>query len=89
MWAGIGAIGAACAHSVGKTLGLEKEQEMMGEGFKGGIWNTVQIGATQPITDKLVAQAEFGLVMSGIKLAKSDWVGGPPVVLIMGVSYSF
>lgn len=89
MWAGVGAIGAACAHSVGKTLGLEKEQEMMGEGFKGGIWNTVQIGATQPITDKLVAQAEFGLVMSGIKLAKSDWVGGPPVVLIMGVSYSF
>ena len=89
MWAGVGAIGAVCSHSLGKTLGLEKEHESMGEGFRGGIWNTMQIGVTQPIGEHLVAQAEFGLVMSGFKLAGSDWVGGPPVVLIIGLSYSF
>jgi hypothetical protein len=89
MWAGIGAIGAACAHSIGKTFGVEKEREEMGEGFKGGIWNTVQIGGTQPLGEHVVIQAEFGLVMSGLKPAGSDWVGGPPVLLITGLSYTF
>ncbi len=56
IWAGFGAVGACCAHSLGKTLGLEKDDnEMMGTGFKGGIWNTIQTGAMQPITDHLVA----------------------------------
>ena len=91
MWAGIGAVGACCAHSLGKTFGLEKDNnEMMGPGFKGGIWNTIQTGATQPITDHLVAQAEVGLVLSGIKLAsQNSWIGGPPVILVMGLTYAY
>jgi hypothetical protein len=89
LWAGIGAIGACCAHSLGTTLGLEKaKEEMMGAGFNGGIWNTVQVGVTQPISNGFVAQLEFGLVMSGFKVAGSSWVGGPPILLITGLSYA-
>ncbi|HYM20149.1 MAG TPA: hypothetical protein VEW28_03990 [Candidatus Kapabacteria bacterium] len=88
MWAGIGAVGAVCAHSLARTLGLEHSTEMMGEGFHGGLWNTVQVGGTQPITSNLVAQVEFGVVMNGLKVAKpDDWVGGPPVILTMGLTY--
>ena len=89
IWAGLGEVGAVCAHSLGRTLGLEKEHEMMGEGFEGGLWNTIQVGATQPFSDRLVAQAEVGLVMKGLSIAKpSEWIGGPPVILTMGLSYA-
>jgi hypothetical protein len=89
MWAGIGAVGAVCAHSLARTLGLEHSTEEMGEGFHGGIWNTIQVGGTQPFSDKLVAQVELGVVMNGFKVAKPDeWVGGPPVVLTMGLTYN-
>jgi hypothetical protein len=90
----VGAVGAASQCTVENALGLDKDDDMdsqnkTGKGVEAGIWNTVQFGASKPFTDKLVAQAEFGLVMSGYKLAlSSNWVGGPPVVFIMGVSYA-
>lgn len=88
-WIGLGAVGAVCAHSLGTTLGLEHRREMMGEGFNGGIWNTIQAGISQPFSEHVVAQLEAGLVMNGFSIArKGEWVGGPPVILIMGVSYA-
>ncbi len=94
VWAGMGAVGAGSQCTVEDGLGLDKDDDMdthstTSKGFEGGVWNTVQFGASQPIGEKFVAQAEFGLVMSGVKLAlSSNWVGGTPVLLIMGVTYA-
>lgn len=89
MWAGIGAIGAVCANSLKHQIFGGEEEEEMGMGFEGGLWNTVQVGITQPISEHFVAQAEVGLVMSGLKVAGSDWVGGPPVVALVALTYAF
>jgi hypothetical protein len=88
IWGGVGAMGTCCVHSLLQTFGFKQEAEMMGEGFDGGLWNTVQVGVAKPISQKLVAQAEFGLVMSGIHLAPDSWGGGPPVLIILGVAYN-
>lgn len=89
MWAGIGAIGAVCANSLKHQIFGGEEEGEMEMGFEGGLWNTVQVGITQPISEHLVAQGEFGLVMNGLKVAGSDWVGGPPVVAIVALTYTF
>ena len=59
------------------------------EGFMGGVWNTVQGGLATSIGEKWMFQAELGLVMKGAKIATEDWVGGPPVILTLGVTHSF
>jgi hypothetical protein len=88
-WFGLGVVGAVCAHSLGHTLGLEKELDMSESRFEGGLWNTVQVGLSQPITESIVAQAEAALVLKGVSLPKKgEWIGGPPVILVMGVSYA-
>ncbi len=89
MWAGIGAIGAVCANSLKHQIFGGHEEGEMEMGFEGGLWNTVQVGITQPISEHFVAQAEVGLVMSGLKVAGSDWVGGPPVVALVALTYAF
>ena len=59
------------------------------EGFMGGIWNTAQVGLAVPLGGSWMFQSEIGLVMKGVKIATEDWVGGPPVILTLGVTYSF
>ncbi len=59
------------------------------EGFMGGVWNTVQVGLALPIGKSWMFQSEIGLVMKGVKIATEDWVGGPPVILTLGVTHSF
>ena len=58
-------------------------------GFKGGIWNTLHAGIAAPISKKVMFQGEFSAVMSGFKLAGENYVGGPPVIAVLGLSYSF
>tara|TARA_B100000497_G_C7651366_1_gene391917 strand:+ start:521 stop:1285 length:765 start_codon:yes stop_codon:yes gene_type:complete len=59
------------------------------EGFMGDVWNTVQAGITLPLKTKWVFQAEIAAVMKGVKIAGSEWVGGPPVILTLGVTKRF
>lgn len=59
------------------------------EGFMGGFWNTVQGGFATSIGSRWMFHAEAGLAMNGVALATDDWVGGPPVILTLGFSYSF
>jgi len=54
-----------------------------------GVWNTVHAGLAIPLSDKMMFHSEASLVMDGLKIAGDDWVGGPPVVLVLGVTYTF
>lgn len=101
--AGGGVVGAACVnelfgseahdrdhhegdppHHPHPEGGSAAENEIMS-----GVWNTVHAGVTTPVNDRLVFQSEVSLVMDGIKVAGDDWVGGPPVILVIGVTYTF
>ncbi len=57
--------------------------------FHPGIWNSVHAGFSLPTSSGVTFQCEASLVMSGLKVAGPDWVGGPPMILVLGVSYNF
>jgi len=59
------------------------------EGFMGDVWNTIQTGVTLPLTKQWIFQAEIAAVMKGYKIAGEEWVGGPPVILTLGVTKRF
>jgi hypothetical protein len=96
---GGGAVVASCFHSLMRHLGLRKKSEttdMTSEGnddnprgFMGGVWNTVHAGVAFPISQHIMIQTEASLVMRGFRVAGDDWVGGPPVIIVAGLSYSF
>jgi hypothetical protein len=62
-------------------------KERFEEGFKGGLWNAVHAGLSFPIIRNIMFQTELSVVMNGIHIAGKDWVGGPPVILVIGISY--
>ncbi len=58
------------------------------EGFKGGTWNAIHGGISFPLSETIMFQTELSAVLNGFTLAGKDWVGGPPVILVIGVSYT-
>lgn len=56
--------------------------------FSPGLWNAVHGGISFPIGSNLTLQVESSLVMQGLRVAGKDWVGGPPVILVIGTSWS-
>ncbi len=87
VWTGVGVVAAACATTV---LGGDEEEEEMAEGLHEGVWNTIQLGISRPLTRRISFQFEAAVVLKGLKLAAShNWLGGPPVILTTGFSYAF
>ncbi len=62
--------------------------ERNGEGFKGGVWNAMHGGVSFPM-GRIMFQIELSVVMDGFRLAGDNWVGGPPVILVMGIAMPF
>ncbi len=79
---GLGIVGAGC---VSAMLGKHVDQD----GFMGGTWNTVSAGLAVPVSGVLSVRVDVSAVMDGLQLAGSDWIGGPPVILNVGVARSF
>ena len=96
IWTGVGLIGAACAQTL---LGKEDAEMEMGGGFHGGLWNTLQLGMSMPVIEKMAVHAEVAYVMSGLKHAGDPligrkgtdlyWDGGLPLIIDVGMSYAF
>jgi hypothetical protein len=102
---GVGLVAAACVndlfgldHSHEKTSHNDHDrvhEDLMivdhfeDKGFMGDIWNTLQAGIALPINEKFMFQTEFGLVFKGFQVAGDEWVGGPPIILISGLSIAF
>lgn len=76
---GASIIAAASQHSVFGNPALAK--------FKPGFWNAVHAGTSFPLGAGIMFQAELSMVMNGLNVAGKDWVGGPPVIMITGISY--
>ncbi|MBI1805069.1 MAG: hypothetical protein HY033_08925 [Ignavibacteriae bacterium] len=81
---GGGVVAAACMNSIlGRKDMEDKEHE-----FMGGVWNTVHAGVAVPLNRSIMLQTEVSSVMSGLKFAGKDWIGGPPVIVVLGISIS-
>ena len=79
---GGGVVAAACMNSILGREGMEDEEDK----FMGGVWNTVHAGVAIPLNRTIMLETEVSSVMSGLKLAGKDWIGGPPVILVLGTS---
>jgi len=55
--------------------------------FPPGVWNAVHGGVSLPLGSSATVQCETSLVMDGVHVAGSNWIGGPPVIVILGVSW--
>jgi hypothetical protein len=76
---GLGFVGATCVESL-VTLGREHDRKVMG-----GLWNTAAIGAAMPISRGASLFGEATAILAGLRPAGSNWIGGPPVVVAVGV----
>ena len=77
--AGVGLIAAACTESL-FTLG--QEHTMMG-----GVWNTASLGGAVPIAAHTSLFGEASLILGGVVPA-SHWIGGAPIVALVGIATS-
>jgi hypothetical protein len=76
---GLGAVGASCIESL-VTLGREHDRKVMG-----GLWNTATVGGALPILRHASVFGEATAILSGVRPAGSEWIGGPPVVVALGI----
>ena len=51
------------------------------------FWDAIHGGISLPIGPAATLQVEASLVLKGLKVAGADWVGGPPVILVLGTSW--
>ena len=97
IWGGAGLAGAICAQNL---LGIkDAAMEMGGEGFTGGLWNTLSAGISKPITEHIELHAEAAIVMRGLKFANDPSLPGKrtniywgtrlPMIVDIGMSYAF
>jgi hypothetical protein len=80
--AGVGAVAAACTDSL-FSLGREHSSK-----FMGGAWNTAEIGGAVALSSKTSLFGEATAVLHGVAPAGRDWIGGPPVIVAVGVATS-
>jgi len=79
--AGLGLVAAACADSL-----FEHDHA---SSFMGGVWNTVQIGGAWKVARATEVFGDAQLIMRGVRPAGDEWIGGPPVVVALGVTQRF
>lgn len=91
---GMGVIGAGSTEAIGQLLQGKsfKMPAYNGDptatrGFAGGLWNTVATRASYTLRNDTHLFAEASLVMSGVTPA--DNVGGPPIVVNIGMQHAF
>jgi hypothetical protein len=68
---------------------MNHHDEPMDMGFEGGFWNTFNGGMAWPLSKSLTIQAETSIVLEGWKIAGSNYVGGPPVIVVLGLTKNF
>ena len=86
--AGAGVAAAACTGAVAGFFGGAHQHADGKDGFMGGIWNTVTVGGAMPL-GSFRAFADATLILHGVRLAGDDWIGGPPVVITIGMRRGF
>ena len=73
----------------GSLIGVVSQRELTGNAREAPqLWNAVHGGISFPVGAALTLQLEASLVLRGLKVAGPDWVGGPPVILVLGTSWA-
>jgi hypothetical protein len=70
---------AVPAPSVYDDAGMEPDA-----GFR--VWETLLLTTSVPVAERSSAFAEAGVVLDGVDIAGSDWVAGPPVIVVLGIT---
>ncbi len=78
---GLGLIAAACTESL-LTLGREHSDDVMT-----GVWESVRIGGSMPMSRSTSVFGEASLVMDGVHPA-AHWIGIVPLVTVVGIAAS-
>jgi hypothetical protein len=84
---GVGAAAATCTGAIAGLFTGKHEHDADG-GFMGGLWNTATVGGALPLGG-VTAFADATLILDGVRLADSRWIGGPPLVVTLGVRRGF
>jgi hypothetical protein len=82
---GAGIAAASCLDSIGAHLFGSGHSD---SAFMGGIWETLTVGGATRM-GSFTGFADVTLLFSGPRLAGKDWIGGPPVILTLGVRRGF
>ena len=84
---GAGVVEAHCIDAL--LAGMNHHDEPMDMGFEGGFWNTFNAGIAWPISKGLTIQTETSIVLEGWEIAGSNYVGGPPVIVVLALTKNF
>jgi len=73
----------------GSLIGVVSQRELSGDAREPPqFWDAVHGGISFPVGAAVTLQAEASRVMKGLRVAGPDWVGGPPVILVLGTSWA-
>ncbi len=95
VWAGMGLLGAACMdYLLGSEEMIAGEDPYPGtmmkkEEAEAALYNTIQIGYSKPLSNRLSWQVEVAPIMKGLKFTNpKGLINNIPVVVTLGMSYS-
>lgn len=76
----------------GSLMGVASHRRIFGkssnEKLSPELWSTIHAGVSMPVATQLSFQAEFSYITKGLKTVDS-FFGGPPILAILGFSYTF
>ena len=73
----------------GSMIAVVSQRELTGGASEPvRFWDAVHGGFSFPIGPRGTFQFEGSLVTRGLQVAGIDWVGGPPVILVIGTSWA-
>ena len=75
----------------GSVIGAVSHYVLFGDASGGRLplrfWDAIHGGLSFPVSNVLTLQLEASLVTQGLRVAGTNWVGGPPVILVLGSSW--
>ena len=86
---GAGFVEAHCIESLLERKNHHGDETLNEMEFEGGFWNTLHMGFAWPVKNLFMVQTEMSLVMSGLRIAGDDYVGGTPLILVLGITRNF
>lgn len=76
----------------GSLIGVASHQRIFGkpsnERLVPELWSAVHAGVSMPVASQLSFQSEFSYITKGIRTIDT-FFGGPPILAIIGISYTF
>ena len=73
----------------GSLIAVASQRALSGDGSEPlRFWDAVHAGISFPVGPVTTLQLEASLVTRGLQVTGTNWVGGPPVILVLGTSWA-